>query len=291
MKTYRKNNVNNFVSVCSFRSLYYFRFSSDRGIGPKDCHDFPEMQYVDDGDLEIIVDGVTHNLKKGDLIIFAPNAVHYSLRPQDANIAIVSFDVDSESLAPLYNKVITLNSYQRELLSKIISSGVELFEPLSPDEDYKGIKPSVSLENVGFQLMKNRLELLLIDLYTSLGGDPEKPCNSNTKNYKDTLCDQIVDFMRNNVSSPITNAEICNRFQISTSTLKKIFKETFNLPPKAYYTELKIKEAKRMIRDTALNFTEISTKLGFDTIHHFSKTFKEKTGSTPSEYAKSIYKR
>ena len=43
-----------------------------------------------------------------------------------------------------------------------------------------------------------------------------------------------------------------------------------------------------MIRDTSLNFTQISQALGFSTVHYFSKLFKEKVGMSPSEYAKSI---
>jgi YesN/AraC family two-component response regulator len=49
---------------------------------------------------------------------------------------------------------------------------------------------------------------------------------------------------------------------------------------------LKIKEAKRLIREGQMNFTEISEFLGFSSIHYFSKLFKKPTGKSPSEYAK-----
>ena len=43
-----------------------------------------------------------------------------------------------------------------------------------------------------------------------------------------------------------------------------------------------------MIRNEQLNFTQISEKLGYTSIHYFSRQFKKLTNMTPSEYASSI---
>lgn len=290
MKNYRKNTVHNYISVRSFQSFYYFKLDGKRDSS-KDCHDFPEILYVDKGNHCLNIDDASYELNEGELIIYAPNAEHYSTTPQHSHIAIISFDVDSDMLSPLYNKVITLNSGQRSLFSKIITSGLKLFKPLPPDENDIGMTITDTAEQLHLQMLKNMLELLLLDLFTSSPCVSEKPCNSNVQNYRDNLVDSIVDFMKNNISSSITLSDICDNFRISVSTLKKIFKEHFNCGPKSYFTDLKIEEAKRMIRDTSSNFTEISTQLNFNSIHHFSKAFKEKTGSTPSEYAKSVYKK
>ena len=50
----------------------------------------------------------------------------------------------------------------------------------------------------------------------------------------------------------------------------------------------KIDAAKEMIRTGHLNFTQISERLGYTSIHYFSRQFKKLTGMTPSEYASSI---
>ena len=39
-----------------------------------------------------------------------------------------------------------------------------------------------------------------------------------------------------------------------------------------------------------MNFTEIADRLGFCSLHYFSRTFKKKTGLTPSEYLKKVNK-
>ena len=45
----------------------------------------------------------------------------------------------------------------------------------------------------------------------------------------------------------------------------------------AYFIQLKIEAAKRMICQTTMNYTEIAEALGYTSVHYFSKQFKNKT--------------
>ena len=49
---------------------------------------------------------------------------------------------------------------------------------------------------------------------------------------------------------------------------------------------LKVMEAKRLIDEEKLNFTEISEKLNFSSPYYFTKVFKKSVGLSPSEYKK-----
>jgi AraC-like DNA-binding protein len=64
-----------------------------------------------------------------------------------------------------------------------------------------------------------------------------------------------------------------------------IFRESYG-GAISFFNELKLDEAKRLIREGRLNFTEIADALGFTSLHYFSRLFKKKTGLSPSEYAK-----
>ena len=55
-----------------------------------------------------------------------------------------------------------------------------------------------------------------------------------------------------------------------------------------YFSALKIKAARRMIREGRLNMTQIALHLGFQSVHYFSRRFKQFTGMSPSEYAESV---
>ena len=51
---------------------------------------------------------------------------------------------------------------------------------------------------------------------------------------------------------------------------------------------LKIETAKTMLREGDGNITQIADRLGYASVHYFSRYFKQATGMTPSEYSLSI---
>ena len=54
-----------------------------------------------------------------------------------------------------------------------------------------------------------------------------------------------------------------------------------------YIGEYKLKKAKQLLADPALNITEVAYELGFNTPGYFTTFFKQKTGQTPSEWRNS----
>ena len=55
-----------------------------------------------------------------------------------------------------------------------------------------------------------------------------------------------------------------------------------------YFSSLKIDEAKKLISYNRYTFTEIAYRLGYSSLHYFSRQFKKSTEMTLSEYARSI---
>ena len=92
--------------------------------------------------------------------------------------------------------------------------------------------------------------------------------------------------MKDNVYSNLTIDDICKKTSYSKAYVFRQFKCATGKSVMDYYTDLKIKEAKKLIKDNNLNVKEIAEKLCFDTPNYFSKTFKKKTGVTPSQYKK-----
>ena len=54
-----------------------------------------------------------------------------------------------------------------------------------------------------------------------------------------------------------------------------------------YCRNRKIDIAKQLLREDNLNISQIAERLGFSSVHYFSRTFREISGKTPSEYARS----
>ena len=101
---------------------------------------------------------------------------------------------------------------------------------------------------------------------------------------------EILDFLQNNIYNKITLSDIVRHTGKSESTVKQLFSLYRENGIMRYYNSLKIKEARRLIREGKYNMTQIADMLHFDNPQYFSKCFKNITNMTPKEYKASILK-
>ena len=73
---------------------------------------------------------------------------------------------------------------------------------------------------------------------------------------------------------------------MNKSYLCQLFKNETESGIIDYYINLKIKEAKFLIRKGNLNFTQIAEKLGYSSLHHFTRTFKATEKMSPQVISK-----
>jgi len=59
----------------------------------------------------------------------------------------------------------------------------------------------------------------------------------------------------------------------------------YDITPKQYILNARIRRAKQLLCDTPLTVTAIAEKCGFSSVYHFCRSFKQHTGQTPTEYA------
>lgn len=102
--------------------------------------------------------------------------------------------------------------------------------------------------------------------------------------YKNLLVNQVIAYLKKNLDQTLTIEEIAQKFLVGSSNLKKIFKAETDISLIAYFKQLKIEMAKKWITQHQISFTEIANQLGFSSIHHFSTTFKNTTGLSPTQY-------
>ena len=53
-----------------------------------------------------------------------------------------------------------------------------------------------------------------------------------------------------------------------------------------YINELRISDAKRLLKESSLSVTEIAFLIGFDSSNYFSEIFKKQVGISPLKYRK-----
>ena len=137
-------------------------------------------------------------------------------------------------------------------------------------------------------MTKNLLEIFLIKLCRNTDVVTKKMRRSYLIDGINVPYDikEIIDILKKNIYGKITIGDVAKAVGKSESTVKKLFVDHHGIIK--YYNSLKIREAKRLIREERYNISQISDMLCFDTPQYFSKCFKSVTKMTPSEYKKSI---
>lgn len=103
---------------------------------------------------------------------------------------------------------------------------------------------------------------------------------------KISLADEIRFYLDMKYPQKIQLQEVAAKFNIHPNYMTRIFREKFQISPKRYLMELKLKKAGHLLKTTGLPVTVISDSLGFEDPLAFSKTFKKWCGTSPTAYRK-----
>ncbi|CAM3084965.1 AraC family transcriptional regulator [Paenibacillus lupini] len=292
---FTRHTLEEILAVRKLISFHYFEFAKGY-MFEGEQHDFWELLYVDKGSVEVKADDRTHQLEQGMIIFHKPGEFHtinVSQQHKPPNLFVLSFECTAPCMARFENLTMQLGTRERNLLSLLLQEGFHSFEP---PYDNSHIHELISRENAPFaseQAMRNYLETLLIQLIR-LQDDADrdrhtvrKPASFQTEKAEQQMAEQIISFMRENLSEQLTLDRLCQELHLGKSRLKEIFHTQASVGPMEYFKQLKIEEAKTLIREQQYNMTEIAAKLGYSSIHYFSRDFKKATGMPPSDYARS----
>jgi transcriptional regulator GlxA family with amidase domain len=139
----------------------------------------------------------------------------------------------------------------------------------------------------GEQLIKNYLEILLIDLMRELTEtDGKNSLFLKKKDFDSKPVSEVMKILTEGVEKSLSADNIASAVGYSKAYIFKEFKKSTGKTVMCYYCELKIERAKRLLREGEMTIKEIAEKLSFDSANYFSKVFKKSTGLTPSAYKK-----
>ncbi len=278
------------LEVKEMISLHYFEYVKDfQGVG--ESHDFWELVYVDYGEIQASAGAKTHHMSQGDMVFHQPMEMHNVFACGSfANVLIVSFECSSPAMEFFNKKVLHLNHKERDLVARLWQEGQLLF---APPYDIMDQTQLVKREDAPFgqeQVVKNLLELLLIQLIGSNTAPQTQPVadTRGRRQNEKRLVEAIAEILNQNLYRSITLDEICSQVSFSKSYVEKVFKEHTGDGIIKYFNKMKVAEAKRLISEGKYRYTEIAEMLGFGSIHYFSRTFKLHTNMTPSGYEKSV---
>lgn len=279
---YEPTKLAELITIDELFTIHYFEYDKDFKF-EKESHPFRELVYVDNGSANILLRDQTIKLKENEIIFHEPNEAH-GIEPNhhsSLDLVVVSFSTKSDAIDFFKNKKLVLDEIEKKLLNQIIVEARHLF--ISPLNDPYLKKMEVLNEPLigSSQLIKIYLEAFLIHILRRnknlIESKPISKINDNQQ-----VIRKVISYLESNISKKLTIEDISSDNLINKVRLQKIFNSELSTTVIDYFNSLKITEAKRLIRDGSMNFSQISDQLGYSSIHYFSNQFKKITGLTPS---------
>ena len=92
----------------------------------------------------------------------------------------------------------------------------------------------------------------------------------------------LEQFMLNNFHFNVPVERFAQLTGRSLAAFKRDFQKTFNLPPRQWLQEKRLTEARHLIEKKNKRPSDIYLDLGFESLSHFSHSFRKKFGKAPS---------
>ena len=288
---YVKTLLKEVLRVKRIVTVHYFEFASNY-VFEGERHDFWEFLYVDKGVAEVMADARGYKLKQGEMIFHKPGEFHnvWANGKIAPNLVVVSFECRSPAMGFFENRIIGIGDNEKNLLALIIREAGEAFSSPLDDSALKALEKRHKSLFGCEQLIKIYLEQLLISLIKKGASiKTESRLSSVVKERSDDdMFKRIAGHLAVNISANLSFDDICRFSCLGRTNLKELFRNKAGAGVMEYYKNLKIDEAKKMIREGQHNFTQIADELGYSSIHYLSRQFKKVTGMTPTEYASSV---
>lgn len=278
------------IEIDSISSIHYFEFG-DSFVDDFEHHDPWEIVYIDRGACDVITDEKTFRLSQGEMCFHKPNEKHMLkvINGIAPNIFIISFTSHSPAMKYFEHRKLEASMSTKQHIAAIIHEASNTFD--LPFNNPKMRQLKLKEENslwAGQQSILIRLELMLIEMIRE---NHYYVSNRKMISPKDVIDDEfvlkIIEFMESRLYGKFTMDELSQELSFGKTYISRCFAKACNCSVMDYFTNMKVNEAKRMIRESKYNFFEISEILMFSNSHYFSTVFKKATGMTPTQYKKS----
>ncbi len=94
---------------------------------------------------------------------------------------------------------------------------------------------------------------------------------------------EVVHLMQQNLETPIPIDQLAKNVSLTRRQLQRLFSEYLNQTPIQYYLSLRIAKARQLLQQTDLKVIDVAVACGFNSLAHFSRSYRGATGRSPRE--------
>ncbi len=239
-----------------------------------------ELFIIEEGELNITVEGKELNVKEGELLIVAPHTLHElsfaspNLRRFSLRFTLVTSN--ENAIAPhapyLHDKL------DKDELRFIFDAIKELYDISHKDSTRLTVFREKSLLGIIFSYILERL--IKFDI---------QPHSKSVTHLQ--LLTKIENYLYLNYNQPITLDSLASHLSYSRTQMRRLMDECYGVPFTDKLREIRLAAARRYLTEVPTRpIEEIAAKCGYETRQGFESMFLKFVGMTPNQYRKAYKK-
>lgn len=243
-------------------------------------HSFWELFYLQEGQLAINSDTQRFYLNKNQVLIIPPNEYHSTEPSSDVIKISIFFTIEK-----------TKSSSDEQLFSKLMGTFGNCGFIIIDHCRYISMLLSMILENHSLDKfgkswrMKANVTELMFHLYDVMHNKNleyfNTPMPQNTYWVYKYAIDRLLDL---HYMNDISLDQLSEKLYISPQNITRIISTAYGKTFNELKLELKMRNAKKLLKETDFTTSEIGCKIGYTTSRGFLSAFQKYEGCTPSEY-------
>jgi AraC-like DNA-binding protein len=248
-------------------------------------HNFFELLYIEYGTGNHILNSIPHHYKQNDIYLLTPKDYHSFKTLEPTKFHCLRFLPNFFSNKKEIEEIEKLFFYHNQTNGNLIF--------LEDDKAFCEVLILKILEEVDKQ--KGQNEIIIKSLMMSLiqiirRNASTEDINLNIQTTEVLKIDTILSYIRSNITNPhlLKKKEMANHFNVSIHYIGEYFKNNLNITLRDYIEQTKLKVITEKLSKSNLTFSEISNDLGFIDSSHFNKFMMRSTGTSPSQFKKSL---
>lgn len=226
------------------------------------CHNMYELLFLKQGHILYTVNGKSYDLKKNSLILTRTGDLH-CIKFHDSVYERYDIVFDetylSKNIVNIISKDIDVVNFEGNKLVEQLFNKIDFY-----CEHFTGM--------VLERIIRNIVEEILCNIYLS----------KKNMDIDNDIVKNIIEYIDNNLTSPIDLNLLCNEFFISKSYLHKQFIKYLQISPKKYIITKRLIRARYAIK-TGARPTDVFSECGFLDYSGFYREYKKYFGLSPSE--------
>lgn len=249
-------------------------------------HDEIEFVYVDEGQIDVLIDDKRYVAKQGTTFFINSRIPHSTIAVCDGTSGtLLQFRRED-----FFDKSIKIMSKYLPRLAAVGDTPIALFDGQSPIASaMRNIRDEYDDRNDAYEAF------IISGVYSILGHLYRKGVLADMTSFYDTHDLQkllpVLEYIDDNYGKDLTLDQISSEFGLNPSYFSRMFKKAIGSGFTEYLNFVRICKSEKLLKNTDMSILNIALEVGFSSVSYFNRIFKKIKNCTPTVYRNARYLR